>query len=442
MLNVFITIDLEEKNEVLINPLIDPSTLLEKANRKIIYNPRLRKYHEVIPKVYLLPVYLPELGILLSLDMVSKELSKRFYEETRDYEGIISKGKIFCCKIHNFQKDINRMVSWGTIRPIYLPNNFLKLYITNLINDFYLTPSISQKGCILSPHRWFFISSIGYHKFKAFLNYNFGILYIEKEKLRQKKIRRIWINSPIKLYEIIGGFISFRPTGFVDIEPVPIHFTEDLVGTDVFIDKGDYFISFLISFNNYLTSYEGANIKSGNINLVETLLELVNSPYEILPFLFPFMARSEDFEKLVYRFSVSKGIFEKIYTRLTKFGTRQNPEMVSFYESIIRKDNRLLNIIENDKFYHVEVVNPGVIPFLLKKFAGKVYTREKYYSEKILKELKILEKIKHLDELLGKKQFFDPEFLPLYGIGRCLTPRAEVLMKYIHILKERLLNQA
>jgi len=115
--------------------------------------------------------------------------------------------------------------------------------------------------------------------------------------------------------------------------------------------------------------------------------------------------------------------------------------MVSLYESIVREDNRLLNIIENDRFYHVEVANPGVIPFLLKKFADTVYAREKYYAEKILKESKILEKIKHLDELLGKKQFFNPEILPLYGIRRYLTPKAEVLMKYINILKEMLLNQ-
>jgi len=290
----------------------------------------------------------------------------------------------------------------------------------------------------LSPHRWFFISSVGYNKFETFFNYNFGILYLEKEKIIQRKIRRIWINSPITLYEVIGSFISFYPMGLVTAKFVPVHFIDDPVEIDISLTKGDYFICFLISYNNYSTSYEGADIKSGNINLVETLLEFVNSPYEILPFLFPFMVKMEDLKKLVYHFTVSKEIFRKISTRISKFGAPQDPNVVSFYESLLQESNRLLNIVEEDRYYHIEVANPVLIPFLLKKFAFTQSNRVKSYVENALSMSKALDKIRYLDELLKGEKFFVPEFLILQGIGRSLARKAEILEKYIHIVKESL----
>lgn len=437
MSELLITPELEEGDKVLINPLIDPSTLLEKARRRIVYNPRLRRYHEVMPKTYVLPVYLPELGVLLSLDTVSKNLARKIYEETKDYEGIISKGKVFLCTTHHFQREINRMVSWGTIKSVDLVNNILRLYIADLINDFYLTPSIIRGSSITSPHRWFFISSIGYHKFEAFLNYNFGVVYIEKEKLYQRKIKKVWINSPLKLYQVIGGFVSFRPTGFVEIKHVPLHFTADPTETDiVFQNKGDYFVCFLISFNRYSTSYDFASIKSGNINLVESLAELVHSPYEILPFLFPFAIENETIESLIYRFIIKKDVFRKIYSRITKFSTPQSSALIEGFESFIREQNILLSITEQVDLYYVEVANPVVIPFLIKKIADENNVRIKYSATKILKEPRILEKIRYLNDLLNKKQWYNTEFLPLHGIGRVLIPRADVLRKYIRIYKD------
>ena len=437
MSELLITPDLEEGDILLINPLIDPSTLLEKAKRRIVYNPRLRRYHEIMPKTYIFPAYLPELGVLLSLDTVSKNLARKIYEETKDYNGIISKGKVFMCTAHHFRRDINRMVSWGTVKSVDLRNKILRLYITNLINDFYLTPSIVRGGTIISPHRWFFISSIGYHKFEAFLNYNFGVTYIEKEKICQRKVKKVWINSPLKLYQAIGGFVSFSPTGFVNIKPVPLHFTADPIETDfVFKNKGDYFICFLISFNNYSTSYDTASIKSGNINLVESLVELVYSPYDILPFLFPLTIENEALNSLVYRFSIGKEIFRKIYSRISKFGAPQSSTLISGFESLIQEQNILLSVTEQANLYYVEVANPAVIPFLMKKLASEIDIRIKCSATKILEEPRILEKIRYLNELLNKKQWYNTEFLPLHGIGRVLIPRADVLRKYTQIYKD------
>jgi len=437
-----INVDLKEGAELLINPLVDPSALLEKIKGKVVYNPRLGRHQEVMSKIYVFPVYLPEYGILLSLDITSDNLARTFYDLVRNYEGIRAEGTIIRCRIHRFRKDENRVVSWGAIKPATLNSDLSKLYVANLINDFYLTPSTIKNGCIWSPHRWFHISSHKDRKcmFEAIFNYNFGVVYIKRENIHQRKIKKVWLNSPIKLYEVIGGFISFHPTGFVDIKKVPLHFTEDPVEMNIFLNgggyEGDYFVCFLISFNNYLTPYEDVDIKSGNINLVETLLGLVYSPYEILPLLFPFMVKNENLEKLIYCFNVDKEIFKKIIGRLTKFGAPQNLEFIRSYESLLMDNNRLLNVKEENDNYCVEIANPTLIPFLLKKLIDEKYTR-KSDVEKILREQNILMKIKELDERFREedKRVFNLNLSPLYGIPRYLTLRKKVLTDYIHIVQ-------
>jgi len=94
--------------------------------------------------------------------MTSINLAREFYGETSDYEGLVSRErKIFLCKMHNYQKEWNRIVSWGSIKPINLDDGMFDLYRVNLMNDFYLSPSIIAKSSIgntiISPHRWFYI---------------------------------------------------------------------------------------------------------------------------------------------------------------------------------------------------------------------------------------------------------------------------------------------
>jgi len=190
-----------ERKAFIINPLIDPRANLEKISNMVVYNPRIQYYQEVISKTYSFPVYLPELGFLLSLDMTSINLAREFYDETREYEGIMSKGKIFLCKMHNYREEWNRFVSWGSIEPINLSDSVFKLYRASLINDFHLSPSLiietRVENVVVSPHRWFRISSTttDMYTFEAIVNYNFGVFYLEKEKLSRGSVRekKVWL---------------------------------------------------------------------------------------------------------------------------------------------------------------------------------------------------------------------------------------------------------
>lgn len=425
-----IVIDLDNESELIINPLINPYVFLEKIKKKIVYNPRLRRYYEAAPKLYTIPVYLPELGFLLALDMSSEHLARKLYDETKEFDGIIPKDKILYCKVYNFQRDHNRVVSWGTIKSLSLSETLLNLYVINLLNDFSITPSIIQGRQIISPHRWFFISSEGLFKFESFLNYNLGITYIERENVKLKRKRKVWINFPVELYEIKSGFIFFHPSGFIKhIKSIPLHFTEDPSEIEFFAERGDYFLCSLISLNDYLTSYKGLGYRVNCINIVESLSELVFSPLQILPFLFPFSLRGEgEINKLIFSFNIRKEIFRVFYNRLVKFSGPQNPSFINFYEDFFRKWNKLLVLTEDEDSYYMKIVNPSIIPFLLKKLHEEgVGKWEKGCILKLLEEPNIPERI----ESLRRENWID--FLPLRGVKRPLSLRAKILKKYVDL---------
>lgn len=433
--------ELKEGEEVLINPLIDPSVLLKRVERRVVYNPRLREYHEVTPKKYVFPVYLPEIGILLSLNTVSENLARKLYDEAKDYEGIKSKGKLFLCKIHNFQKDENSIVSWGTLKPFELDNDrILNIYLFNILNDFYLTSSIIINDMLISPNRWFFMSSKSPYKFETFINYNFGVIYLKKEKLNHKKTEKVWIDAILRLYKVMGYFVYFQPNGFVNVRQIPLYFTDDPKDNLIFENfEGDYFLSFIISFNNYSTSCDKVSIKSGNINLVEVLTELVYSPYEILPLLFPLFVEDNVLNNLFYSFTVRKEVFKKILSRLTKFGRLQNSMFLSAFDEFVKKRNKLLNIREEAENYWIEIVNPAIVPFLIRKLVTDEIVQIKKEILKILEEQIVLEKMKLLNKSFLEKQqwLYNLELRPLRGID--LDPRINVLRKYLLFYRKNLI---
>lgn len=432
--NILIPLNIEEK-EVMINPIIDPSTILEKIERKVVYIPYYRRYHEVVPKVYTLPVYLPEIGALVSLDITSRNLAKKFYDETKDFEGMISKGKIFISGVYNFLSETNRMVSWGNIKSFSLPKDIFQLYLTNLLNDLIISPSIVTQQGVISPNRWFHIVSKGYYTFRATLHYNIGVIYLQKESLLRKRIRYVWINAPLKLYEIKAGFVIFQPNGYLKyVEPILVHFTSDPSENIIASNKGDYFLCFLISFNKYSTSYEKADIKRGYINIIETLSELVFSPYDLLPFLFPLVIDVQKLTSLLFEFQIEKNIFLTFQKRLTKFGIPQNLEVIKAYENLVKKQNRTLEIIETENAYTVKIINPLLVPFLIKK-AYDPKDRGKNYAEKLLRNL-TFSKIEELDKRFPEKfEWYTPNFRGLWGIGRFLDPRGKLMRNYVNIFR-------
>ncbi|MBC7091954.1 MAG: hypothetical protein H5T50_08645, partial [Nitrososphaeria archaeon] len=245
------------------------------------------------------------------MDVTAETLAKKIYESiSKDFESIISSGKIFISNIYNFNPEENRIVSWGTIKPFKIESNEYKLYLRNLFTDLIITPSIVTKGKIFSPNRWFNIISESYSKFQATVNYNICILYLKKEYLERKKKKVIWLNSKLDTYEIKSGAIVFHPDGYLEYyEPIFIHLTSDPSEINIISDKGDYFLTSLISFNNYATNYINADIKTGCINLLDTLSEIVISPWEIFPFLFPFFANKQELSSLLFKFEINENIF-------------------------------------------------------------------------------------------------------------------------------------
>jgi len=436
--NFLISMKISENEELIINPIIDPFTLLEKVERKIVYSPKRRRYFEVVPRIFVFPVYLPEIGGLLSLEMISKELAKKFYNEVKDFDGLISKGKIFTSVIHNFRSELNRMVSWGNIRPFNLSKDHFQLYLTNLINDFVITPSIVTRRGVISPNRWFRIGSEG---FQATLHYNIGVVYLQRDFLLERKEKTVWINSPFNLYEVKAGFVIFQPNGYLKyIEPVPLHFTSDPAEEDIIISsgKGDYFLCFLITFNQYFTSHEKSDIKSGFINIVEVLSDLVFSPYDILPFLFPLAIDTEKLSSLLFKFQVKKSSFFSFLRRLEKFSSPQAPQVVEFYESLIKERNKALKIIETEDTYIVKIINPILIPFILKKlYDPSIGKLQKNSIERLLRSSELMNELEELSNLSSQSsKFSSPEFSYLWGIGPYLRLRKNLMGKYVETFRK------
>ena len=433
----FIRPILEEKEMIIINPLVNFYSILKKIQRKIIFHQLFRKYFEIVQSTYAFPVYLPEIGVLLSLDITSEDVARRFYEEIKNFDGFVSKGKIITSFVYNFRVEENRITSRGRLKYLSLPENLFNLYLMNLLNDFFITPSIISSQHIFSPLRWFFISAEGYASFKCILNYNLVITYFTKNSVQNTKKVKIWLNGPLSLYKVKVGIIKFLPNGYVCFIPkVPIYFTQppkDNLFLQRIGDKGDYFLSFLLSLNNYFTSYERAHIKSGDIHIVETLTGLVFSPFDLLPLLFPLFIKRKTLNSLIFRYEVPKSTVTSILKRLIKFGIEQPPDVIKAYEVFIQERNKLLQIKESKDIFTIELVNPTVIPFLLKKFVGK----ERKYVRSLLASDDIFLEIRKLDEKL-KSRPESWELWPISGIGKNLERRKELLSQFILIFKKNL----
>ena len=431
--------NVDEDEEVIVNPIVKTSTLLEKVQRKVVYSPRLHRYLEVMPKMYVLPIYMPEVGVLLSLDISSKSLARRLYEETKDFNGMVTKGKIFVSNVYNLMQDRNRMVSRGNIRSFNLPEDILRLYLSNLMNDFVISPAIVTKEGVLSPNRWFLLFSARGYEFRAIVSYNILIIHLQKQNLSKPRVRQIWINFPMKIFEVKAGGITLYPNGFVKyFQPIYLHFSSNPSEMAELIpsEKGDYFLCFTVSLYDYSTSYYGTTVKTKCINIVDTLAQLVFSPYEILPFLFPFMINTTNLYSLIFKFKVKKSVFNKILARMMRFSSAQNIEFIEAYESLMRQQNRMLEITKTNDSFIVKLVNPIVIPHVIKK----LYTSSHYLTKESCRELltdsNFIARIESLNERFSKRtEWLSREFLPLHGIGCLLKPRAEVMEKFVNIFR-------
>jgi len=439
--NYLIKIKVDEKEKVIVNPIIDISTELQKVEKKIIYSTRFHNIYEVSSKKYVFPVVLPEIGVTLSLDIVSKNFAEQFFEETKEIDGIVSKNKIFISNVHNFDQNINRMVSWGNVKSFNLPQEIYQLYLMNLFNDIAMTPSVIMNEKIIAPTRWFYLeSSTDFGKFRATLNYNIGIVYLKKEAIEKRKEKIIWVNSQLKLYEVRAGFVTLYPNGYLKYtDHIPIYFESDPLKSNIKITgSGNYFLCSLISFNNYSTSYRNADIKEGHVNKVCSIVELVFSVWDLLPFLFPFMMNPNELYSLIFSFQVPKSLLLIFQKRLSKFGESQSLEIIEAYDHFMRQRNKAMRIIETEEAYLVKVVNPLIVPFLIKKAVAY----NKTTANKLLMAKDFLEKIEEINKKFPNKlEWHLPEISPFSGVGSLLDLRKKLMREYLNIFQKYNLNK-
>lgn len=440
-----ISLDISDRMKFIINPILDYYSILEKIKAKVVYNSFFRRNFRVIQRLYSYPIYLPEIGYLLSLDISSKRLSKKFLDETKDYESFYSENSIMHSRIYNYNKESNRGVSWGQYAKLKLSEDIYQLYITNLVNDLLSTPSIVQRFGLFSPNRWFHIESQDGFFFKGTVNYNVGVMYLKAEDFFTLRKFKVWINSELPVYEIKTSFITFSENGHVNCIPnIRVHFLEDPSDKETFSNlseiKGDYFISYLVSFNNYQSNYKSQNIpKKLNLNFIENLTGLVYTPYEIFPLLFPKLIKYiNNTSSLVFNISLRKQIFNSIIHRLMKFGPQQDSTLIESFIKIFEKQNKLLRIYEdehNNNFY-IKFVNPAVIPFIMKK----LWSNKKNEVISLLINDNILNKLEELDMLLRNNKN-DYKLQPIAGIQRFLKIRSAMLLQYSKIYERYQINK-
>ena len=459
-------VELPEDTPYIINPVLNFFSPLEKREYKVVYNPKLERYITAVDTYGTFPVYLPELGYLMSLDISSINLLRRFYQDTSDFESFVSEeeGRILVSYLHNRNQNTNRFVSYGNIRMFVISDEKLyNLYLINILNDLLTTPSTIRNRKIISPNRWYLIESripLGI-SFRATVNYNVCILFIKRETIENTKEVKVWLNNKIRLWQANAGFISISRDGRVGYHRTIIHFPDDPSELSEVIrsdgEQGQYFIALLVSFNDYTTNYRGFSYKHGysyNINIVDKLIPLVFTPYDLGLMLFPVFIEPDNLSnELIYTYSIPRHMFDKIVRRLSKFSHKLDPGIVSMFYEILSKTNIFVKVEENryENTYDVSIINPLLLPFLLKeiylyndrdkKQVLDILLEDTDTAFTMLKEVDIKSmKLWSFSGLNDSKIYSKNDDITwkLHGIGSVLPLRKSIMYEYVSIWRRLL----
>lgn len=376
-------------DKVITNPVLTSYTMLKKTRPLTVHTAYFPT--RIYTCSYSLPILLPELGCMVALDLVSESLRREIEEKRFEYTSFRSENQIMISKLYNFDASVNRVVSWGQYSFHEVDEDIYHLYIVNLINDLLLFPSVLTTFGPYSPIRWFWISSTDYHKFNAVISYNVNIIYLKKEFFTKAKKTTIWLGEPVGIYRIPCGYIGFEGTGYVKIKNLPIFTTHEPNRLLKEIEHdGGYYLCFSVGLCGYKTNYPNSLSTKFFINIIDSLLPLVHSPYDIAPFLFPYFVNKENLKDPVYWTEIPETVINSILRRFEKFGGHQSLDMVENYNRIFERTNKLVRIKKvNDKFT-VMVVNPSVVPFLIRKcLIGSKYLPRKY-ARTVLKSQELL----------------------------------------------------
>ena len=347
-----------------------------------------------------IPVYLPEVGCLISLDATTPEITTSFME--------MGKGEVAIVRLHNFEPSWRRAVSWGQyeFKPL---GELERVYSISLFLDFALTPSVWTRGAMFSPVRYFPLECHRPLWFKCFYSYNLFPAFINPEKRKQKK--EVWLGRSIKIVPVEVQEIEFNINGWLDSKKVYLSFEEEDFEDFQKWGSAGYYFCLAEGFN----SYQGGRSPGRHINIVRALYPLVHSSYDIMPLLFPKVVPER--EDLIIRFFIPTGSLVRILHRLEKFegvrGTFQLEESSKLYLGLAKVEEK-----EGKTIY--EAVNPALVAILIRKaLESRVETT--VAKEVLSKPWELMDRVKEWEKT---KKDWKIDLL-LFGAGEYLSIKTE-----------------
>ncbi|MBC7091539.1 MAG: hypothetical protein H5T50_06485, partial [Nitrososphaeria archaeon] len=121
--------------------------------------------------------------------------------------------------------------------------------------------------------------------------------------------------------------------------------------------------------------------------------------------------------------------------RLMKFGAEQNQEIIRAYEELIERENRAMKIIKVENKYIVKIVNPTLVPHIIKKaYDPGIEEINKVYSRELLNTSDLLYKIEKIEEQMmsGTLSYR----LTFSGIEYFLKSREKIMDDFLTIYRK------
>lgn len=419
-----------ERCDVLAEPVFDLDTVFERFKTVMIHRYPARS--EVIHEHWVsVPIYLPEVACLISLDTTSREIARELFEmafrtgENKD---------VMILKLYNFDPDRRRAVSWGNYSLKKLEERMHRIYAAALFNDMVLTPSGFWGGSIMSPLRCFPLESHGGYFFRCTYSYNVFVTFVESDEFRVSRKRVLWIGKPVEIVPVRAKFIKLLPDGTVKAEDVFLSFKEESLQNWKPV-KG-YHICMAESFNGYASDHPDARGLCGkNVNVVRSLYPVVHSPHDVVPFLSPYFVDPEQMDFLI-KFTVPSASVKRILGRFEKFGGKQDGAVVENYAHVLEELNGQLRITDEGSAISLTAVNPSFAAFLVKRsLSGS--GRSSVHARKILEKQKLLDAV----EDIGDREI-NVEFLMAAAGSRTFIDakkrNTDLLVRFFQTITKRL----
>ncbi|MEM2618930.1 MAG: hypothetical protein QW356_05550 [Candidatus Hadarchaeales archaeon] len=346
-----------------------------------------------------IPAYLPELGLLISLDTVSSGISKDMCDLVQVWRR---EGKLLLSRLYNFSLEYRRAVTRGKYSLIDVGGAAWNYSYSVFLDLLMSTPIITKSKKIISPLRWLRLEeNVGYF-FGADYSYNAFLIFVDLGGLGGST-ETIWVGEPIGIRTLKARFVQILGDGFVKEEPVYLCLEEP-----VELSRGYYFCV-AESFNGYETNYPPARrFLKKNLHLVRCLYPVVQSPYDIMPLFFEHSLHERN--DIILQFSVPSGAVRKVLERIGKVEGVQSGELVEEYEKLWEGRAR---VEWGESRITFRALNPSVVPYLMKSSARS----EGFLASRFLENLKLLE------EAERGEPFFN---LAVMGVGRIIELKNEL----------------